>query len=112
MKMFARNPMIIEAVQWTGHNEAEVKELAGEAFQAVLKCADDQDQCPTCGENMDITGELTLKTEGTADEEPEEYTQGVETNWWIIRLPDERLSCLPDSTLRYNYSEITYAGSD
>lgn len=111
MRMFTRNPMIIEGVQWTGHNEAEVQELAGDKFQAVIKCTEG-DQCRTCGENMDITAELTMAVDGSTDGEFEEYTQGVETGWWVIRLPDRRLACMPNSTLEFNYTEIVYAGSD
>lgn len=106
MKRFERNPLIIDAVQWLGDNEAEVKELAGDMFQSVHQCSNVPPVCETCSGNPDITAELTIKGIDTEDEDQDDYTLGVESGYWIIRLPDGRLSCLPDSTLQFNYQEV------
>lgn len=107
MRMFERHPLRITGVQWTGHNEAQVKELAGDAFQSVTQCTEG-DTCANCADYPDITGELFIAGHGDDDG----YVQGVETGHWVIKTEGGMLSVMPDSTLRYNYSEITYAGSD
>jgi hypothetical protein len=38
---FRKRPIVVEAVQWTGHNVAEVTEFAGTYFRTVEYRADD-----------------------------------------------------------------------
>lgn len=108
MKVFQRNPLIVEAVQWTGHNEDEVKEVAGDQFTSVTQCTENDVACVNCTNFPEVTGELVIK--GTGDDD--DYVQGVETGHWIVKMPGGMLAVMTDSTLRFNYKEITYAGSD
>lgn len=105
MRTFKRNPLTVQAVQWLGDNEAEVKELAGAMFQSVAQCPEGE-SCQACEDHGEITGELTIKGTDTEDEDQDDYTQGMETGWWVIKLPDGRLACMSDSTLQYNFREV------
>jgi len=107
MRMFQRNPLAIEAVQWTGHNEDEVQEVAGGKFTSVTQCTDGE-SCVNCTDFPEITGELLLSGAGDDDD----YVQGVETGNWIVRIPGGQLAVMTDSTLRFNYQEIVHEGSD
>jgi hypothetical protein len=75
----------VQAIQWTGDNEAEVRELAGGAFGAVSDPGDDPD----------VTAEL-LTTRHSVWEL-------IYTGDWIIMAPDGDLFCATDDEFQRVY---------
>jgi len=97
LETFERLPLTLQAIQWTGHNAAEIQDdLAGASFQPV-SCADPD--C-TCGQqdHPEITAEVRNDFTGTS--------QGLETGWWVCRDEQGRLFPISADILELNYRRL------
>lgn len=88
--IFRKRPIEVQAVQWTGDNEAEVSNFAGLYFAPV----DVEDR----GEDPDITAQVFDQLHST--------WVGVKTGQWIIRgVRGEYYPC-DDEVMRETYERV------
>ncbi|MCW2915516.1 MAG: hypothetical protein JWN52_3584 [Actinomycetia bacterium] len=81
MPLFRKKPITIEAIQWTGDNEAELVAFTGSLFHAVAP----EDR----GEGPDITAEVFDVLHGT--------WVGMYTGQWVLKgVKGEFYPCAAD----------------
>ncbi|MFR9767069.1 hypothetical protein [Nocardia sp. SC052] len=79
-RRYRKRPIVVEAMQWTGYNAAQLRDWTVGAFHAV----DPEDRT----EDSDPTGDLLIAANNAH--------VGIETGEWIIRDSKGFYPCKPD----------------
>jgi len=95
MGKYKKKPIVIDAIQWTGHNADEIKEFAGEACNVIHSTGGSADGQ---GYPQDYI-KITFKTlEGTM--------QAMEGDWIIKGIKGEFYPCKPE-IFRETYEAVS-----
>lgn len=92
VRQFRKRPVVVSAIQWTGDNEAQVREFTGGNFEAV----DPDDRA-----NSDDPE----NTAAVLDSLHSSWI-GLRTGDWVVRGPRGEFYAIKDDVLRETYEPV------
>lgn len=95
IRTYRKRPITVEAIQWTGHNEAEIKVFTGGNFQAV------SDAGP---EFLGVTAEVFDRLHSTL--------VGVRTGQYIVRRLEAEFYPIDEQVLAETYERVDEGATD
>lgn len=91
VQQFRKRPIVVQAIQWTGDNEREIREWCGPGFFGVVAPEDRSD-------DPEITAEVLDTLHST--------WVGVKTGQWVVRGVKGELYPIAEDVLAETYEPV------
>lgn len=90
VQQFRKRPVVVSAIQWTGHNEREIREWCGPSMFGALQ--------PAVHRDPEITAEVLDSLHSS--------WIGLRTGDWVVRGPRGEFYAIKDDVLAETYEPV------